>query len=249
LNKTNILLSSLALLSIVFAAVSMVSPWWTVEISPEAREVLNSDFRSDYNLLKTVSASYTDNSLTENATTSIEVNVSNLTSSQEQSPPSFGFMDTTLLLTGAGLALTIPMAIGTLITRAHKYMRYIVIAGYVAALLLIIAPLYFSEVMPAQVSSLSSISPIDIPNSWIKVYPGDITSLWGGKTAGGSPISTWLPSGNFWVWQASFGWFLAFSAGFLNIVACLAARMFTKKEKTPPSSGPNPGTTVNLESI
>lgn len=237
------------MLSIVFAAVSMVSPWWTVEISPEAKEVLNSDFRSDFNLLKTVSASYTDNSLTENATTSIEVNVSNLTSSQEQSPPSFGFMDTTLLLMGAGLALTIPMAIGTLITRAHKYMRYMVIAGYVAALLLIISPFYFSQVMPAQVSSLSSISPINIPNSWIKVYSEDITGLWGGKTAGGSPISTWLKSGNFWVWQASSGWFLAFSAGFLNIVACLAARMFTKKEKTPPSPGPNPGTTVNLESI
>jgi hypothetical protein len=249
LNKTNILLSSLALLSIIFAAVSMVSPWWTIQISPEAKEVLNSDFRNDFNLLKTVSASYTDNSLTDNATKSIEVNVSNLTSSQEQNPPSFGFMDTTLLLTGAGLALTIPMAIGTLITRAHKYMRYIVIAGYIAALLLIISPFYFSEAMPAQVSSLSSISPMNIPNGWIKVYPENITGLWGGITAGGSAVSTWLPSGNFWVWQASFGWFLAFSAGFLNIVACLAARMFIKKEKTPPSSEPNLGTTVNLEGI
>lgn len=251
MNRTYMLLSALALLSISFIAASIVLPWWTLQISPEASIIFNSGFRNDFNLFKTVSSSYTDNSLEENATTSIEVNLSNLTSPQQPNPPSFAFMDTTLQLTGAGLALTIPIAIGAAVTRARKYLRYILTLGYIAAVILVISAFYFSQELPTQVSGLSSISPIVLPSGWTPIYPGDIASAWGGKADSSGQVSTWLKSNNFWTWGPSSGWFLALSAALLNVVACVAIQMIMKREQAPPkgsmAAGPDRTGALNPE--
>lgn len=224
MRRIEILHLCLTVVAVIFAATSIFLPWWSLHLSPEAKTILKSEFRADYTLLKTVS-SILDNQ-------SVTVNLTNLTSTEDPNASSFGFMDTTLYLVVGGLVFSVPMIIGASVLRKSKYLRFILILGYLSSVLLLLSVIYFNSEVATPISRLSKIGAINAPEEWTPINPSDITSAWGSKAvATGSPILSWLSSGNFWIWQPSTGWYLALSASLLVAVSALTTRLFMEQEK------------------
>jgi hypothetical protein len=225
MEKIRTLCLVLTLVAVIFAATSIILPWWSVQLSSEARAILNSDFRVDYNLLKTATGTSSEN----NETAAVSLTNSNMTNAESSS---FMVMDVALWFVAGGVVLSIPMIIATITPRIGKHMRYIVVIGFLSAALLFMSTVYFASELPPAVSSLSTLAPIDFPTDWTRLDPKDIVSAWGSKAGvAGSPLADWLKSGNFWVWQPSTGWYLTFSASLLMALASLTLHLIHEQEK------------------
>jgi len=228
MKRLNILLLILTLVAIIFAATSIILPWWSLSLSAEAKIILNSDFRVDYGLLKSVRATLA----TQTANQSMTVELINLTSQKDPNADSFKFMDTTLTLVIVGLALSIPLVIAMIMPQLSRYRRYIAIIGYLSSVILFISSFYFVSQVAGPISQLSSLTPISTPTDWVRISPTDITGAWGSKAIPPtSPLLVWVNSGNFWVWQPSLGWYLAFSSALLIALASLTLHLNLELEK------------------
>lgn len=216
---------ALAFAAIVFIGASTMLPWWSLHLSPEAGNALRSDFTVNYNLLKTATAS--SNALNESAT----ANLSNMTL-PNRSDASYTFMDVTLGLSIVGLVLSIPMVLISFFSRIAKYVNYVIILAYLSTAILLVSAMYFAIALPPSLSSLSALSPLDIPSDWPSISPKDIAGAWGTKVVStGSPLPTWLTPSSFWVWQPAIGWYLTFSAALLIALVSLTMRTTIQKEK------------------
>jgi hypothetical protein len=202
---TNAVCLFLTIVPVILIAASLVSPWWSLHTSIEARLTLNSEFRVDYNLFKTVSAVL----ITENDVQSVTTDLANLTNPQDPNTSTFLFMDVTLSLVVMGLVLSILMVIATITPKIKKYLRYTIIMGYLSSVILFTSSWYFVLELPASFSTLSTLTPIDLPKNWPDIMSSDIGSAWGAKgVPEGASLLTLLKSGNFWIWQPSTGWYL-----------------------------------------
>jgi hypothetical protein len=232
MKRLNILLLVLTLVAIIFAATSIISPWWSLSLSTEARIILNSDFRVDYGLLKSVSATFASQTTNQSRIVGLE----NLTSQEDPNADSFRFMDTTLGLVVAGCALSTPLVIAMIIPQLNRYRKYIAIIGYLSSVILFISSFYYVSQVAGPMSQLSSLTPISTPTDWVTISPADITGAWGSKAIPtASPLLVWLRSGNFWVWQPSLGWYLAFSSALFIALASLILHLnlgLEKKQET-----------------
>lgn len=228
MKRLNILLLIVTLVAMIFAATSIVLPWWSLSLSTEAKIMLNSDFRVDYGLFKTVSATLA----TQTSNQSTTVGLVNLTSQEDPNADSFKFMDTTLILVVAGLALSVPLVIATIVPQLSRYRKYMAIIGYLSSVILFTSSFYFITQIVTPMSKLSSLTSISTPTDWVTISPADITSVWGGKAIPtASSLLTWVSSGNFWVWQPSLGWYLAFSSFLLIALASLILHLNVRLEK------------------
>jgi len=224
----NVLLLVLNLVAMIFAATSIALPWWSLSLSTEAKTILNSNFRVDYGLLKTVSTAVVSQANNQSMT----IGLANLTSQDDPNADSFRFMDTTLVLVVAGLVLSVPLVIVMIIPQLHKYRKYMVIIGYLSSAILLVSSLYFVSQMVTPVSKLSSLTPIRTPTDWVTINPADIAGAWGSKAIPpASPLLAWASFGSFWVWQPSLGWYLAFSSSLLIALASLVLRLDVKLEE------------------
>jgi len=124
---------------------------------------------------------------------------------------SFIFNNTLILLI-VGIVLTALTLISTLTPAFQRRLsRYFWVLGFVGAILLLIAPLYFRVQAPTALSEVDSVIP-----SHISTLPGsDIASLWGIK-------------GNL-MWRAGFGWFLALIASLILLISIDINQIIVKK--------------------
>jgi hypothetical protein len=219
---------ALILLAIIFSAISLFVPWWSLNTSSEVSAILNSTIKTDYYLQQNVVAVKTVNNVTEIQ----NVPLGNLTGTPESVGPLSLWLSATYIVTISGLGLSclmlIVVALPKLDTIFHRYATFI---GYIAALLLLIAPVLLAMNFSSAIAELSRLTPLDIPPTWTPISAGDINGFWGNiRIQTTSSLPEWTIDGNFWVWGADAGWYLTFTASILMLLASLLNRALIKKE-------------------
>jgi hypothetical protein len=219
---------ALTLVAIIFSASALFLPWWSINMSPEASSILNSNMKTDYYLSQTVSAVMQSKETTENQS----VPLNGLTGSQGSSGDLSAWLSSTYIITLVGLALSCLMLILIVLPILGRTSnRYLPLSGYIAAILLFVAPIMLASGFPASVSKLSSLTPISLPSAWTPINPVDIKGFWGSTQILSNPeFAAWASDGNFWIWGADAGWYLAFAASLLLAVSSLLTRTITKKK-------------------
>jgi hypothetical protein len=152
-------------------------------------------------IFRTITASRTDG----NITTTFTFNINNVTSYQQQTQQIHDTTKQTLPLMAAGLVLTIvTMLLTILITRTDMALeRYTYVAGVLAVIILLIAPLELAYNVTSFTGSLAITAK---------------TSVWNGEA-----IAMWGPS---------IGWYLAIAAALITSVCLLPVRtMYTDRKR------------------
>jgi len=228
MEKNWITILSLTLIAIIFCIAALFMPWWSISASPEAKIVLNSNLKTDYNLFQTV----TGTKMTTNNTESVTVPLWNLTEKPENSAPLSSALSVTLTLAVAGVGVS-SLMMGMLVLSyfGKPLLRYAMWAGFIAAILLLLPPVSLTTTLPPAISKLSKLTPLDIPSTWASINPRDISGFWGAVKSASADFPSWAKGENFWIWGAESGWYLAFTAALLIALASLLIRYATVKKK------------------
>jgi hypothetical protein len=215
--RKQLILLGLMVLGALFIIAAIFSPWWSLRTSTEAETITNSAMTVDFNLFQSLTATCNSNMTDANSTTTITSPIANITAGQTQGDQITSVYSVTLSLTAVGLTLSIVTLLLTIIPRKTTQ-KYTYIVGVVAAIVLLIAPLYLATTL--DMSKASTISPIPVLPEWISLTPSEITTFWGSKqipTSAAYP--TWAQGQRYWIWGPSTGWYLTYAASFL-IGAC-----------------------------
>lgn len=109
--------------------------------------------------------------------------------------------------------------------------RFLPFVGYIATVLLFIAPVLLAMNFPSAVSHFSTLSPVSVPPTWTPISPSQITGFWGNiKMQTSLNLPNWANGGNFWVWGPDAGWYLTFTASLLIGASSLLTRTIIKKK-------------------
>jgi len=219
------LILSIMLLSILFAAVAIFSPWWTIRTSTEAETITNSSMTVDFNLFGTITATSKDS----NSSALITCPIVNITAEGDYAKQLSSTFSTALTLTVVGLTLSVATILLWILTTKTKIRlgKYVYLIGIAGAVILFASPMYLMANM--DLSKASTISPIQVPSTFVNVDPSEIKTFWGSKQI---PASTqypaWAQNQRFWIWGPSTGWYLAYAAslimGLCSLVICETAK-------------------------
>jgi hypothetical protein len=209
------------IIALIFASLGIYYPWWSIKTSREVEIALQIAARANYGILQTVSTSKTIGNNTE----SILLSIQDLTKNDANRNSINSVFNIVITLTGLGIGFAILSLLLIIISTLRRLQRFALIGTFIAAILLIVAPLYFATTSYSLFANLDSVMPVDIPSTWAPLEPKSINSFWGSiavpKTA---DFPTWLKDQTFWTWGAAFGWYLTFMAGVLLFVFALSIR-------------------------
>jgi hypothetical protein len=216
---------ALTLVAIIFSATALLVPWWSVNISSEASSLLDSTMKTDYYIQQTVTAVKIVNNNTETQS----IALSNLT--EDTGDLSF-WLIVTYIASVAGLGLSCLMLVLIVLSVfGRTFNGFLPFVGYIAAILLFIAPILLSSNFSAAVSKFSRLTPVSVSPTWTPMSPSQITGFWGSIEIQTSPdLPEWAKGGNFWVWGADAGWYLTFAAALLVSASSLLTRTIIKKK-------------------
>jgi len=191
-----------------------VTPWWKIGTTLEY-EAMNQTSRVEatYSLFQQITAN--------KGNISITVPFTNVTT-EENSKPLSELCNSTLMLTSGGVAfsgLTV-ILLYMAFTRSEGLLKFAKITAIIAAIILLIATVYFESEFGARISKFDSVIPTALLNS--PLTGSSIKELWGGIE---------MSSGLFqWIWTAGFGWYLAFTAFLFNVLTYSLVGMLFKKK-------------------
>jgi len=200
------------LIALIFAGLGFHYPWWSIRTAREAEITLNMTAKADYGILQLVSASII---AAGNDTQSILLPIENLTTSETNKIALSSMFNITIILSGVGTALTI-LSLAFMVVSIFKkpLYKFAMIGTVIAAILLVLAPLYIATTSPSLLANLKSVIPGDIPSTWVSISPKDIGNFWGLTRIPKSPqFPVWVQGQSFWIWGAALGWYLTFTAG------------------------------------
>jgi hypothetical protein len=222
IQEGKLIILGLMMLGILFIIGAVFSSWWTIKTSNEAYVITNSTIIADFNLFNAITVTQTD----KNSTITMMFTIANITNNQATVNRVTSTFGVTLILIVAGLALSI-VAMGLTIVSVRKsaFEKYQNIIGLLAALLLIIAPLYLAANLNLSDSVISNISPMPTPSLWVNLTSSEITNFWGSKQIPKSGLYPfWAQGQRFWIWGPSMGWYLAYSGSLLLVIDFLTLR-------------------------
>lgn len=220
----------LILVAIVLSASAVFLPWWSINTSPNVSVILNSQIKTDYYLLQTVSATKTISNVTE----AVNVAFNNLTEKQEDAIALALWFNVVCGITISGLGLSCLTIVMVVLARSKEsFRRYSIFVGYIAAILLSAAPIILMANFSPLISNFSKLTPLDIPSAWPPITPKNINNFWGSiKAPKVSNLPEWAAGVDFWVWGGDSGLYLTFTAGLLMFFASTMIRTVIKKETT-----------------
>jgi hypothetical protein len=209
----------LILSALILAVAGMYSPWWSIRISREAEVTWNATAIADFGFWRTVSVY----SKIGNETHLIILPVENLTVKEDDLRAWNSASNITLGLAMGGLILTIISTVLVILPIFRKKLfKFTSVIIFLAAILVFVTPLYMATTLQPLVSKLSSVMPINIPDTWVSIQPQDVSSFWGSKSIPKSSVfPVWVQGGKFWVWGPASGWYFTFTSGLLIFVAAL----------------------------
>jgi hypothetical protein len=215
----------LILSALVLVVASIYSPWWSIRMSREAEATLNATASADFGFWSTVSVYYK----IENETQLTILPIENLTVKEDDLRAWNSASNITLGLAIGGLILTIISAVLLILPIFGKTLfKYTSVLTFLAAILVFATPLYMATTLQPLVSKLSSVMPINIPDTWVSIQPQDVSSFWGSKSIPKSSVfPVWVQGGKFWVWGPASGWYFIFTSGLLIFVAALLIKEIT----------------------
>jgi hypothetical protein len=215
--RNEMILSGILLLGIILVIASVFTPWWTIELSPEAEMLENASMTTDYNLFSNVAATQSIG----NITTTSSVSIANMTGDQAFADQTGYTFNVTFWIAMLGLILALIVFVLITIVPAKtrtRFGRLTYYVGIIAAILLFVSPVYLATNL--KLSTASRVSPVPVPSEWIEPIPANVTTFWGAEQipkTGAYPA--WARGQMFWVWGGSTGWYLTFASSFL-IGAC-----------------------------
>jgi hypothetical protein len=226
--KEEKLVLSIIILSILFVAVAIFSPWWTIKTSPEAERITNSSMTVDFNLFGTITATIKNSN-----SSTLTYPIGNITEEGDYAKQLTSTFSNTLTLAVIGLALSVATILLCILATKIKIQlgKFIYLTGIVGALVLFASPMYLMANM--DLSKASMISPIQVPSTFISVKPSEIKTFWGSKQIPASiQYPAWAQNQRFWIWGPSTGWYLTYAASFLLGLCSLVMPKTAKKRES-----------------
>jgi len=223
---------ALILIALIFSIAAIRMPWWSVKTTLGANLVRNSTAKAEYWLVQSVMASISE----DNKTATVTVPFLNLKAENADKNALVSIFNNSLMLTLGGLALTALALVLILISGLRKPLfTFGTVTAAVAAILLLIAPLYLTFSSPLVMTKFDEVMPLKIPSSWVSFRPEEISSFWGSVAIPESPsFPEWSWNAAFWNWGAASGWYMAFTASLFLFIA--SAWIYTTAAKK--SAGP-----------
>lgn len=205
---------ALVLVALIFSIVAISMPWWSVKTTLGASLVRNSTAKAEYGLFQSVTASISEDNKT------VTLPFLNLTAEEADKNAVISVFNTSLMLTTGGLGLTALTLVLILISGLRKPLfTFSTVTAAVAAILLLIAPLYLTYSLPPIMTKFGEVIPLEIPSSWVSLRPEKIGDFWGSIAIPESPdFPEWSWNAAFWNWGAAFGWYMAFTASLLLFI-------------------------------
>jgi hypothetical protein len=209
-NLMNWIPVAILVVALIFSIGSLTAPWWSVEnpVSDQIRtNVTNNAF---YYPSQTISANHIVPD--PNSTLSVTVPFTDLGVNQTNTGELNSVFTIAYDVAVAGVVLIVVALalVATSILRKPLF-TFSWILALIAALLMIIAPIYLAAQMPVVLVSLPSTIPAQVA-----VAPGvDMTGFWGSTQT--------------WTWGAGLGWTLMFTAAFLLLAAVVLIRAIQRK--------------------
>jgi len=223
---------ALILIALICSIAATRMPWWSVETTLGADLVRNSTAKAEYWLVQSVKATMSE----DNKTATVTVPFSNLKAEDADKDALASIFNNSLMLTFGGLTLTALALFLILISGLCKPLfAFSTVTAAVAAILLLIAPLYLTFSSPPIMMKFGEVMPLKIPSSWVSFRPEEISSFWGSTAIPESPsFPEWSWNAAFWNWGAAFGWYMAFTASlFLFIASAWIYATVAKKSASP----------------
>jgi hypothetical protein len=204
----------LGVIAVVLAIVALIGPWW----------VVNADIHLGGGFTSTSQQLYSPFGRTE--TSQSNVSSSTNASTYSDMPQTGSVFTIGTALTALGLVLGIAMVvIGALPSRSASFRRFAMIAGVLAFLFLLIAPLYVMSALPAAVNQ-------DMGGS---LGATSFSGFWGTKSA-----SLGLLGSVSITWAAGWAWYVAIVAGIVALVGGIAMMASRKPAMPAPQMAPPP---------
>ena len=204
-----------ALVALIFAATSIVTPWWVIGTTPEYELELNTTgTHASYSLFQQVSAT--------SGNLSVTVSFTNMTS-EENAKPLAELCSLTSTLTTIGLVFNVltVILIYLMFTRNERMLKFAKITAVISALIFLAATIYFQSEFATRISNFDSV----IPTAMLEtpIQGSKISGFWGGIE---------MSSGLFeWTWSAGFGWYSAFTAFVFSAMLYILVNSFFKKKE------------------
>ena len=200
----------LVLVALILSIASIYMPWWSIKTTREVELDYSATANVEYNLLLTVSASLKD----QNTSQSIVVPLENLISIEADKQAIISAFNTTFNLLIGGVILTVlSLALILLLGFGKPTSTLATATGIVATAVLLVAPIYLTFSLPPVVAKFST--PILTPSTWPLLQ---VEEFWGSIKMSGSSDAP------FWIWGAATGWYIAFVASFLPLIASISIR-------------------------
>jgi hypothetical protein len=217
-------------LALILAFLSLFQPWWTVGTAPEAEIIVDGGVRTEYRIVKTVLLY----KRTGDQVFSLYVylNTVNVTSNPEVVNEIYSVYDMTLLLEVSGIVLAaIVLVMAVLIDK--RILRIVWVIGMLAAaVLVLVAPLYFMNNFVPKISKLDQFTPVTLSKEYIPIKPSNVTTFFGNMTVpetGSFP--SWALGRKFWMWGASNGFFLALAASIMLFTGAVLVNSASTRRK------------------
>lgn len=214
----------LVLVALILSVASIYLPWWSIKTTREVELDYNAIATVEYNLrARTASASLRD----PNTSQSILVPLENLMSIEADRQAMISAFNTTFyLLIGGAILTVLSLALILLLGFGKPTSTFATTIGIVATAVLLAAPIFLTYSLPPVAAKSST--PILTPSAWPLLQ---VEGFWGSIEIPGSSDAA------FWIWGPAIGWYVAFVASFLPLIASISIRFehahqVEKPEKT-----------------
>lgn len=209
--KNWVVLLGLSITTLVFCLASVFMPWWNIATTREQAILKGKSITAEYSLLQRVDTFKTE----AGNETHIATSLNDMPAGEAEKTSLGSLLNTNLILTlSASTFVTLTLGLifaSSLRKPLYKYAGY---TSMIAAILLLIASVYFAGEFSSIITKFQSVTP-----SSMYTLPGNtISGLWGQTGASALPDA--------WKWGPAFGWFLAFTAFQLNLVTFILIRIF-----------------------
>lgn len=194
------------IVSLIFSAIALITPWWSIRMSKELQITGNTTKTADYMPFQTVMAVDTGMNI------SAVVSFKELNASETSLNSLASLFTASVIITATGIALTILALALTVLSIIRKpFFNYLWVIAMIGGVLLLIAPLSLAAQAESVLTKFNNVMPADI-----SVIPGsEIVSFWGNN--------------KFWTWGAGFGWFILLTASLICLVAAVLTRTLLKR--------------------
>jgi len=195
------------IVSLVFSAIALITPWWSIRTSKTLQITGNTTKTADYMPFQTVTATDTGMNI------STVVSFKELDANETDIDRLASLFNTAMIITTVGIALTILALALTVLSIVRKpFFSYLWVIATIGGVVLLMAPLFLATQAQSILTKFNNVMPLDI-----SVVPGSaIAGFWGNNQS--------------WTWGAGFGWFILLTASLICLVAAVLTQTLLKKQ-------------------